>query len=83
VRPRDALVRLVRAADGTVTVDARGRMPGRGAWVCADAACVERGARRERLAHVFRKACRVAPGLDGAILAAARARGIAAAAPVE
>jgi predicted RNA-binding protein YlxR (DUF448 family) len=64
------MVRLVRAPDGTVAVDARGRMAGRGAWICADAACVERGMRRERLAHVFRKPCLVSPGLGAAVLAA-------------
>jgi predicted RNA-binding protein YlxR (DUF448 family) len=77
------LVRLVRDADGVVVVDARGRMRGRGAWVCGDAACVMRGVRRERLAHAFRRPCRVTPGLEGAVLEAARARDAAAGAPVE
>ncbi|MFA7248505.1 MAG: YlxR family protein [Dehalococcoidia bacterium] len=38
-------VRLVRAADGTVEVDERGRAPGRGAYLCRTTACWERGAR--------------------------------------
>jgi predicted RNA-binding protein YlxR (DUF448 family)/ribosomal protein L30E len=37
--PED-LVRLVAAPDGTVVVDVRGRLPGRGAWIHATAACV-------------------------------------------
>jgi predicted RNA-binding protein YlxR (DUF448 family) len=73
VRPRAALVRLVRGVDGTVTVDARGRMAGRGAWMCANESCIERGLARERLAHVFRKPCRVPPDLHAAILVAAPA----------
>jgi predicted RNA-binding protein YlxR (DUF448 family) len=73
VRPRAALVRLVRAGDGTVTVDERGRMAGRGAWICANGPCVERGLVRERLAHVFRKPCRVPAELRAAILTAATA----------
>jgi hypothetical protein len=51
--------------------------------VCGEEACVERGVRRERLAHAFRKPCRVAPGLEAAVVTAARARGAAAPAPVE
>lgn len=46
---RDDLIRLVAAPDGTVAVDLRGRLPGRGAWVHPRAACVERavgGAKR-------------------------------------
>jgi predicted RNA-binding protein YlxR (DUF448 family) len=76
-------VRLVREADGVVVVDARGRMRGRGAWVCGEAACVERGTRRDRLAHAFRKPSRVMPGLPTAVLEAARARDAATRAPVE
>jgi uncharacterized protein len=88
-------VRLVREPDGTIAVDARARRPGRGAWICADLACVERGMRRERFTHVFRKPCKVLPGLDAAILerseapgseapvGAARARDAAPRAPVE
>ncbi len=76
-------MRLVRGADGVVAVDARGTAPGRGAWVCGDAACVERGLRRDRLAHAFRKPCQVMPGLETAVLEAARASDAAARAPVE
>lgn len=38
-------VRLVRAADGTVAVDERGRAAGRGAYLCRAVACWERGAK--------------------------------------
>jgi hypothetical protein len=76
-------VRLVRGADGVVVVDARGTMPGRGAWVCGDAECVERGVRRDRLAHAFRKPCRLMPGLPAAVVEAARAGDAAVRAPVK
>lgn len=35
--PRDALLRLVVDPDGQVVVDARGNLPGRGAWILPDA----------------------------------------------
>ena len=38
-------VRLVRAAGGGAEVDERGRAPGRGAYLCHEAACWERGAK--------------------------------------
>jgi predicted RNA-binding protein YlxR (DUF448 family) len=76
-------VRLAREADGTVVVDMRGTMPGRGAWVCGVTECVTRGVRRDRLAHAFRKPCRVTPGLETAVLEAVRAGDAADRAPVE
>ena len=61
-RPKDVLVRLVRSEDGVVSADRTGRALGRGAYVCADALCVERALARGRLAHAFRKPC--AAGAD-------------------
>ena len=51
------LVRLVRGEDGIVRADRTGRGVGRGAYVCADAMCVERALARGRLTHAFRKPC--------------------------
>ena len=41
------MVRVARRDDGTVSVDPDGgaRAPGRGAYVCRDASCVERAVR--------------------------------------
>jgi predicted RNA-binding protein YlxR (DUF448 family) len=47
------MLRLVRRADGRV--DADGVAGGRGAYVCADAECLERALKPGRLAHAFRK----------------------------
>jgi predicted RNA-binding protein YlxR (DUF448 family) len=47
------MLRLVRAADGRVSVDDRG--PGRGAYVCRDPECQERAFKPGRLAHAFRR----------------------------
>ena len=43
VRAKRDLVRVVRSPAGTLSVDLRGKSPGRGAYVCPDPACVERG----------------------------------------
>ena len=52
-RPKEEMLRLVRAADGRVRVD--GIAPGRGAYVCRDPECQERAFKPGRLAHAFRR----------------------------
>ena len=43
-RAKRELVRVVRSSGtGVLAVDPRGKAPGRGAYLCADAACLERG----------------------------------------
>jgi predicted RNA-binding protein YlxR (DUF448 family) len=76
-------VRLVRGSDGLVAVDARGEAPGRGAYVCVGPDCLTAGLRRERLAHAFRKPCRVPPDLGAVVEAVVRARDAMARAPVK
>jgi predicted RNA-binding protein YlxR (DUF448 family) len=41
VRPKRAMTRIVRGADGTVAIDRTGRASGRGTYVCDDPACRE------------------------------------------
>jgi len=41
VRPKRSMTRIVRAPDGTVTVDRTGKAAGRGTYVCEDSACRE------------------------------------------
>lgn len=42
-RPKRELVRVVRSAEGGLTVDLRGKAPGRGAYLCPAEACLSRG----------------------------------------
>ena len=78
------MVRLIRLPNGTVVVDAGHRAWGRGAYVCPDAACLERGLSRGRLGHAFRKPSEAGPDLVAAVRAAARrdAPALPSAAPV-
>ncbi|BDF58388.1 hypothetical protein CE91St36_12050 [Christensenellaceae bacterium] len=42
-KPKQELIRIIRERDGRFTLDATGkRQGGRGAYICADAACVEK-----------------------------------------
>ena len=52
--PRATLLRIARAVDGAIVPDERGRMPGRGAYVHRDAACLDAALRRGGLARALR-----------------------------
>jgi predicted RNA-binding protein YlxR (DUF448 family) len=43
VKAKRELIRVVRDADGRLSVDLRGKAPGRGAYLDPDDACLERG----------------------------------------
>ena len=55
-RDKRALTRLVRAADGSVRVDERGRSPGRGGYLCEAAGCWELALEGGRLERALRTA---------------------------
>ena len=42
MKPKRELVRIVRSPEGQVSVDTKGRSPGRGAYVCRDASCLKK-----------------------------------------
>ena len=48
-RPKRELVRVVRAADGAVSLDLTGKKPGRGAYVCPRAACLAKARKAKRI----------------------------------
>lgn len=54
VKEKKYLIRLVRADNGIVLVDASGKRPGRGAYICPDKACWESALRRSRLDYALR-----------------------------
>ena len=49
--PKKDLVRIVREPDGNVTVDFRGKVSGRGAYVCKSADCLRKAEKSKRIAH--------------------------------
>jgi predicted RNA-binding protein YlxR (DUF448 family) len=55
-----------------VVVDATGAAPGRGAYLCAAADCVQRALKPGRRAHAFRASCRPGVELESAVLAHGR-----------
>ena len=57
VRPKAALLRLVRSAEGRVDVDKSGAARGRGAYVCPDPGCLGKALSAGRLGHAFKRPC--------------------------
>jgi predicted RNA-binding protein YlxR (DUF448 family) len=53
VRAKRELVRIVRSPAGDLSVDLRGKSPGRGAYLDPDQACLERGLRQGALAKAL------------------------------
>ena len=54
VKPKRELVRLVRAADGSIEVDPGGKKTGRGAYLCELPECWEIGLKGGRLEHTLK-----------------------------
>ncbi len=49
MKPKKELIRVVRAPDGSVSMDPVGKKPGRGAYVCRSAACLQRAIKQRQL----------------------------------
>ncbi|MBR4578530.1 MAG: YlxR family protein [Oscillospiraceae bacterium] len=48
-KPKNELVRVVRFPEGTVSIDGRGKAPGRGAYLCRDSQCLRKAVRSKAL----------------------------------
>ena len=42
MKPKQSLVRVVRSPEGAISLDARGKASGRGAYVCRDMECLKK-----------------------------------------
>jgi hypothetical protein len=53
MKPKGELIRVVRAPDGAVSLDFRGKKPGRGAYLCPDPACLAKIKKSRALERAF------------------------------
>ncbi len=53
MKPKKELLRVVRSAEGDVSIDLTGRKPGRGAYVCASADCLAKAIKQRQLERAF------------------------------
>lgn len=53
MKPKRELIRVVRSPEGEIGLDFRGKNPGRGAYICPDAACLAKARKKNALGKAF------------------------------
>ena len=53
MKEKRSLIRVVRSPEGDITLDSRGKSPGRGAYLCPDPACLARARKSRALERVL------------------------------
>jgi predicted RNA-binding protein YlxR (DUF448 family) len=53
MKPKRELIRVARSPEGAVSLDATGKAPGRGAYICPEAACFMRAQKSRALARAL------------------------------
>lgn len=56
MKPKKELIRAVKSPEGTISLDFKGKAPGRGAYVCPDPACLKRAIKAKSLERAFETA---------------------------
>ncbi len=58
VKDQTELIRFVCSPDSEVLADLKGRLPGRGAYLCNNRRCIEAAVQRKQFDRAFRRSCR-------------------------
>lgn len=53
MKPKRELIRVVKSPEGKISLDFKGKMPGRGAYVCTDCACLKKARKSKALERAF------------------------------
>lgn len=53
MKPKKELVRVVKSPEGQISIDLKGKVPGRGAYVCHSSDCLRRAIKSNALARGF------------------------------
>ena len=53
MRPKGELIRVVRAPEGEISLDFKGKKPGRGAYLCHDPVCLAKIKKSRALERAF------------------------------
>ena len=56
MKPKRELIRVVKSPEGEVSLDFKGKKPGRGAYVCPDPACLAKARKAKALERAFETA---------------------------
>lgn len=53
MKPKRELIRAVKLPDGEVSLDFKGKMPGRGAYLCPNGECLKKAMKSKALERAF------------------------------
>lgn len=53
MKPKTGLVRVVRSPEGDISLDLTGKKPGRGAYLCKNAECLQKARKARRIEREF------------------------------
>ncbi|HEX2925940.1 MAG TPA: YlxR family protein [Ruminiclostridium sp.] len=53
MKPKKELIRVVKNNEGEISIDLIGKKPGRGAYICRSADCLEKAIKAKRLEKAF------------------------------
>ena len=53
MKPKKELIRVVKSPEGVISLDFRGKAPGRGAYLCPDPAFLKRAMKAKALSRAF------------------------------
>lgn len=53
MKPKRELIRAVRSPEGEISLDFKGKAPGRGAYICPDAQCLRKAIKARALERAF------------------------------
>jgi len=53
MKPKKELIRVVRSPEGGVSLDFKGKSPGRGAYVCPEPLCLKKAIKAKALERAF------------------------------
>lgn len=53
MKPKKELIRVVKSPQGEISLDFRGKAPGRGAYLCPNGACLKRAIKAKALERGF------------------------------
>ena len=56
MRQKRELIRVVKSPEGAISLDFRGKLPGRGAYLCPNAECLKRARKSKALERAFSQA---------------------------
>jgi len=53
MKPKHDLIRVVKSPEGDISLDFKGKKPGRGAYVCPDSLCLKKARKSKALERAF------------------------------